>query len=399
MIGCICIPYFAAAIERRDDPSLAGTPLVIVEQPGGSARVLATCGEAAELGVQPGMALRQARLVCPQARVTPADPLRYCQTFDRLLEALAAFSSRVEPGEMLPAAVAWLDLGSLKASEAGEIVRTLGRAARVATGLSPALGLAGGKFPASVAAASTEPGKARIVPPNRQAEFLAPFPVSALPLDAETARRLELLGIRTLGQLAALPAGAVATQFGTQGRLLHQLAWGHDERPIRSYRSSPAESAARRIEEPLAYRAALEAVVREVAGELAARLRARGLAGRELRLALELEDRTTHQESLVLRRPTGDAGRLGCIASELLGRAHLTCGVSALEVTMTDLVPAVGEQLDLFVHQSGQERRLRVGLSDLVARHGAACFYQVALLDQSAPLPERRFRLREVERT
>jgi hypothetical protein len=68
-----------------------------------------------------------------------------------------------------------------------------------------------------------------------------------------------------------------------------------------------------------------------------------------------------------------------------------------LEVTMTDLVPAVGEQLDLFVHQSGQENRLRAGLSDLVARHGAACFYQVDLLDQSAPLPERRFRLQEVE--
>ncbi len=397
MIGCVYLPHFAAAVERRDNPSLAGTPLVIVERAGGSARVLAACGEAAGLGVQPGMALRQARLVCPQARLIPADPPRYRTTFDRLLEALAAFSSCAEPGEMLPAAVAWLDLGRLKESEMGEMARALGRAARTAASLSPAIGLAGGKFPAYVAAASTEPGKARIVPLNRQAEFLAPFPVSTLPLDAETARRLELFGLRTLGQLAALPAGAVAAQFGAQGRLLRQLAKGRDERPVLPYHSSPIESATRRFEEPLADQATLEVMAREMVGELAARLRTSGLAGRELRLVLEMEDEAIRQEGLVLREPTGDARRLGCVASELLGQVHLTCGVSALEVTITGLVPAVGEQLDLFVHQSGQESRLRAGLGDLVARHGAACFYQVALLDQSAPLPERRFRMQKVE--
>jgi DNA polymerase-4 len=397
MIGCVYFPHLAAAIEQRDDPSLDGTPLIIVESTGGSARVLATCGEAAGLGVQPGMVLRQARLACPQARLIPADLPRYRHTFDQLLEALTAFSSRVEPGGMLPAAAAWLDLGHLREDETGEMARSLGRATRQATGVSPALGLAGGKFPAYAAAASTEPGRARIVPLNRQAEFLAPFLVSTLPLDAETARRLELFGIHTLGQLAALPAGAVAAQFGAQGRLLHQLAQGHDDRPVLSYRPLAAESAARCFEEPLADRAALEAVARELAGELAARLRTNGLGGRELRLALELEDGTAHQECLVLRRPTGDAGRLGRVASELLGQAHLTCAVSTLEVTMTGLVPTVGEQLDLFVHQSGQESRLRAGLGDLVARHGATCFYQVALLDQSAPLPERRFRLLQVE--
>ncbi len=221
--------------------------------------------------------------------------------------------------------------------------------------------------------------------------------MSTLPLDAETARRLELFGIRTLGQLAALPAGAVAAQFGAQGRLLHQLAQGRDERPFLPYRPSEAESAARRFEEPLADRAALEAVAREMAAELAACLRTEGLAGRELRLALELGDGTTCQEGLVLRRPTGDAIRLARVAAELLEQTRFICGVSALQVTMTGLVPAVGEQLDLFVHQSGQESRLRAGLGDLVARHGATCFYKVDLLDQSAPLPERRFCLQKVE--
>jgi len=302
------------------------------------------------------MALRQARLVCPQARLIPADPTRYRHTFDRLLEALAAFSPRVEPGEVLPASVAWLDLGHLRESEMGEMVRSLGRTARQAAGLPPSIGLAGGKFPAGVAAASTEPGRARIVPPNRQAEFLAPFPVGTLPLDAETARRAG-----DAGYPHARPTGRPACR--------HRCSpvWG---KRILTPPASPGPRRAAGPPPPLIASRKRRAPLRGAAGRpgdpgsCGARtgggtgraLTAKGLVGRELRLVLEMEDRAVRQESLVLRRPTGDARRLGRVASELLGRLHLTCQVSTLQVTMTAWSRPSEEQLDLFVHQSGQER-------------------------------------------
>ena len=72
----------------------------------------------------------------------------------------------------------------------------------------------------------------------------------------------------------------------------------------------------------------------------------------------------------------------------------LAFGRSGLDLAADGDAAAADADGRVLGHGVGHVGRLRAGLGDLVARHGAACFYQVALLDQSAPLPERRFRLR-----
>jgi len=68
MIACVLIPHFAAAVERREDPSLVRVPLVIGGPGGEPGEVHAVSGEAAQMGVRPGMLLSQAQALCPQAR-------------------------------------------------------------------------------------------------------------------------------------------------------------------------------------------------------------------------------------------------------------------------------------------------------------------------------------------
>src|SRR3989442_1531376 len=63
--------------------------------------------------------------------------------------------------------------------------------------------------------------------------FLAAQPVGMLPVSEEMRRRLRLLGIETLGALAALPRSALAAQFGPQGALAWELARGEDDSPVR----------------------------------------------------------------------------------------------------------------------------------------------------------------------
>jgi DNA polymerase-4 len=404
MIACVLVPHFAAAVERRDDPSLAAVPLVIGATMEDSGKVLAVSAEAARMGVHPGLSLRQARALCPHARFVPTDQARYRHAFDALLEVVTGFTPCIEPGLVLHSALCWLDLGKLGKPEAAEMSRHIGQTVREEVRLAPAIGLAAGKFPAYVAAASVEPNKALIVASGREAAFLAPFPLDVLPVNREMTRQLRLLGIRSLGQLAALPASGVLAQFGRQGQLLHQLARGCDERPVLPCRPQATESASRQFEEPLADGAVLEAVLQAMAVELAQRLQARGLIGRELRLILHLEDEAPRRRDeaprearLVLRRPTGDPGRLARILSELMARVQVESGITGLEVILSDMSPATGQQLDLFVHRTGQESRLRHALKDLVARYGADCFYQVSLINPEAHLPERRFRLREVD--
>jgi nucleotidyltransferase/DNA polymerase involved in DNA repair len=432
MIACVLVPYFAAAVERRDDPSLAAVPLVIGAAMEDSGKVFAVSAEAARMGVQPGLSLRQARALCPHARFVPADQARYRHAFDALLEVLAGFTPLIEPSLVLHSALCWLDLGKLGKPEAAEMSRHIGQTLREKVRLAPAIGLAAGKFPSYVAAASLEPNKALILASGREAAFLAPFPLDVLPVNGEMTRQLRLLGIRTLGQLAALPASAVLAQFGVQGQLPHQLARGCDERPVLPRRPQATESASRQFEAPVADGAVLEAALQAMAVELAQRLQARSLIAQELRLILHLEDaaprrrdeaprrrdeaprrrdqaphkgdnaprrrdEVTREARLVMRRPTGDPGRLARILYELMARIQVESGITGLEVILTDMRPATGQQLDLFVHRTGQESRLRHALKDLVARYGAGCFYRVSLINPEAHLPERRFRLQEVD--
>jgi nucleotidyltransferase/DNA polymerase involved in DNA repair len=418
MIACVLVPYFATAVERRDDPSLAAVPLVIGALAEASGKVFAVSAEAARMGVQPGLSLRQARALCPHARFIPADQARYRHAFDALLEVLAGFTPLIEPSLDLHSALCWLDLGRLGKPEAAEMSRHIGQTLREKVRLAPAIGLAAGKFSSYVAAASLEPNKALVLTSGREAAFLAPFSIDVLPVNGEMARQLRLLGIRTLGQLAALPASAVLAQFGPQGQLPYQLAQGCDERPLLPRRPQATESASRQFEAPVADGAVLEAALQVLAVDLAQRLQARGLIAQELRLILHLEDEVprrrdaashkgdkapprrdevTREACLVLRRPTGDPKRLARIFCELMGRIQVESGISGLEVILTDMRPATGQQLDLFVHRTGQESRLCHALKDLVARYGAGCFYRVSLINPEAHLPERRFRLREVD--
>src|SRR3989442_8704746 len=83
-----------------------------------------------------------------------------------------------------------------------------------------------GKFVAWVAATRAKPGGAFIVPPGEEGVFLASQPVAVLPLDSDAHRRLRLLGLRTLGRLAALPEEAIVSQFGRAGRRWWRLAAG-----------------------------------------------------------------------------------------------------------------------------------------------------------------------------
>jgi DNA polymerase-4 len=397
MIGCILVPYFAAAVERRADPTLAGEFLVICELSGASEKVFAVSGKAAQVGVESGMTLRQAQILCPQARFIPADRDRYQGAFDQFLEILAGFTSHLEPGDLYPSAISWLDLGHLEWTEAGEMARCLGQTLRRQTHLAPAIGLASGKFPAYVAATSVEPNKARIIAPGRESAFLAPFPVDFLPLEREMSRYLRLLGIRSLGQLAALSPSAILAQFGTSGQLLYQLAQGQDNRPVLPHRPEATEVASYQFDGPIANRAVLKTVAQTLAVELAGCLQARGLICQKLQLILHLEDRGDWEEQLVMRQPTSNPQRLTQILNELVARVQARKGIIGLEVILTDLVQVSGQQLDLFVHRAEQERRLHQVLKDLVVRYGTDCFCRVSLFDREIPLPERRFRLQEVE--
>ncbi|MCB0163881.1 MAG: hypothetical protein KDI79_06640 [Anaerolineae bacterium] len=398
MIGCVLIPYFAAAVERRADAGLSVAPLIINQPATVSDQVFSVSIEAARWGINPGLRLRQAQALCPGALFITANHTTYHQALTELATVLTAFTPKVEPANDPLAAAVYLDLHHFTPAEQLDLAEQIGQTVRLQTQFTPALGVATGKFPAYIAAASIGENRTLFVAPGQEQSFLAPLSIDILPLDRELARRLPLLGLRTVGQFARLPAGAVLNQFGSEGRWLHQLAQGLDTRPVQGLSSPLVEEMTHQFDDPIDDRLILERVLHAMAQELSERLQQMGRVCRMVKCRIELEDNRHLKEQLILRQPTNSSTRLKLNFITLLDRLETTCRVSALSVRLLDLIPETSRQLDLFTqpHQIEQAKRLTECLPQLVTRYGAHRFYEVVLTQSLSHLPERRFRLRPV---
>jgi DNA polymerase-4 len=410
VIACVSIPYFAAALERRGDTTLNDKPLAIGGQPWESRPVYAFSQEVAHKGVQPGMSLRLVHVLSPQSHFMPAAELKYSQTSGEIVDILMDFARFIEPQELwhpftradqcltlsaraLPARYC-LDLEGLPLKESLPFSRQIGQTVRRETHLAPAIGLAANKFTAQIAATLGSPNCVLPVPPGEEAGFLSTRATDFLPLDKEAARRLRLLGIRTLGQLADLPLDTLRSQFGPSVEPFYNLVQGRDDGALQSRLPERREEVHRLFEAPLANMLDLAAVLGRMAAELVDRLQAAALEGRELCLVCETEDGERMRRQMTLRRPTADAQHLSNVVLELVAQLSFSSGISTLTISMTNLTPATTRQLTLFeASETEVSQRIQQTVRNLAAKYGASLFSLPELTEPCHPLPERRFQL------
>src|SRR5436309_10999142 len=225
MIVCVLLPRFqltvaaAAAGAARD--ALLQKPVALAPEPGGS-QVVGEVSLAAEaFGVHPGMRLGEALARCPRLTLLPPDPAGVADAWERVLVRLESIGAAVEP-----------ERPGLVCFDAGGLLRLHGGIEGVLAALRKALrraaryGVAPSRFAAVAAATRARVRRPMIVSGGQRqaAAFLASMPVALLrarPALAELPDALERLGVSTLGELAGLPAPALADRFGAAG--LHAL--------------------------------------------------------------------------------------------------------------------------------------------------------------------------------
>lgn len=382
------IPHFAAALARRDDPDLANQPLVLL---GPEGRVLGVSAEAAAAGIAAGMTARAAEVCCPEARLVEADVVRCRAELEGLFQVLERASPKVEPHGW---GSAYADLGDLAhdQAEAADLLRTIGREVRRELGepLQPALGWDTSKFTAQTAARRTQPGRLLAVAGVRERTFLSPLPMTLLPLDEDALRRLSFLGLRTLGQYAALPSGAVWQQFGRAGKLAHRCARGEDDRPVIPRGQRPALAAEIDLEAPLAEQAGLAAALRRLASPLLAELRANLQACGQVRLAVRFDGGSTQERARAFLFPTAGEDLVVRALEQLLAAIHWPAPAVALAVTLEQIQDAVAEQMALFPLPDRRQDKLREVERYLAARFGVSRLRRAVLAQPGAPLPEWR---------
>ncbi len=416
MIACLTIPYFAAAVERRANDTLTPQPLAIGGQPWEAKPIYAFSQEVARQGVNAGMSLRLVQVLSPDSHFVPAQQPFYGRVSAEVTDILTDFSPDIEPQELwhsfadstlhrtahgrtLPARYC-LDLDGLPLKEAIPFMQTMGQQLRAETSFAPTIGLSADKFIAQIAATVSRPNHLLPVEPEKHTSFLASRPLAFLPLDKETNRRLHLMGIRTLGQLAALPLPALQEQFGFPITHPYQLAQGQGEEPIQPQPAAQQETIRQVFTEPIDNLQVLTAVLTDMVNELSRRLQTAVLAGRMVQLTLEMADGRIHQQTVTLRQPTAEPLPILTACQTVIAALNLTSGITAVTLTLPDLTPASAQQLSLFpgtgeaTASVAVANRLQQTAHNLAARYQDGRFYQPVVTEPHHPLPERRFQLR-----
>jgi protein ImuB len=272
-IGCLHVPDFVVAAAVRAEPTLRGRAVAILSEPAPARIVIGANRAARGHGVHPGMTEAEVLARPREVVCRPRVPEQEHAAQRALLEVALAHSPRVELGG---AGLLYLDvtgLGGLYGDEPA-IGRRL-REGAAAVGLDSRVGIAGSRAAARLAARWGR--GVQIVPAGEEARHLARAPLALLDLDAGTHAIFERWGVRTLGELAALPTPDLFERLGARGPRLQALARGEDPRPLRP--QAPPE----RFEETAELDCGLETIEPVVAilGDLAERLCAR-LARRAL---------------------------------------------------------------------------------------------------------------------
>ena len=256
--------------------------------------------------------------------------------------------------------------------------------------LKPALGWDSSKFTAQAAARRTRPGHLLAVTAARERPFLRPLPVRLLPLPEETLLRLSFLGLRTLGQYAALPPAAVWQQFGRAGKLAHRYAQGQDNRPVTPRWQAPSLTASCEFDWPLIEQecllAALDRLVSPLLAELRDNLRNCGQA----RLAVRFDDDNLQERTRAFLFPTANQVQVMRALGQLADGVRWPGSVIGIKVTLEQIQDAVAEQLTFFPNEDKRERKLREVQRYLVSRFGENRLRRAVLAQPGAPLPEWR---------
>ena len=222
---------FYASVEQRDNPQLRGKPVVVAWR-GNRSVVCAASYEARRFGVRSAMPAVHAERLCPGAIFIPPDFTRYRAVSRLVREIFKRHTDLIEP---LSLDEAYLDVTENKTglATATRVARVIRQQIREELNLTASAGVAPNKFLAKIASDWHKPDGLFVIQPEDVDTFLTPLPVGRIPgVGKVTEKRLEEIGIKTVGELRARELPALESRFGRYGVRLYELARGIDHNAV-----------------------------------------------------------------------------------------------------------------------------------------------------------------------
>lgn len=361
----------------------ARAPLVLAIRQGQRDVVHAADAAALALGLAPGMAITQARALCADLDIRPAD----CDGDHALLARLALHAVRHWTPLAAPSPPDGLVLdltgtSHLFGGEARFCRRLLGFLRRI--GITARVAIA--DTPGAAHAMARYSGEAISIAPDGQAvAAIAPLPLAALRLDETALTAARRFGLERVGDLLPMPRGPLARRLGRAALDRLDQAIGRLAEPIEGVVAFEPPAADRRLLEPIGTPEAIARVMTDLAGDLAERLRIRGLGARRVTLALLRVDGSEQRVTIGLARASRDPAHLVRLLALRLEQIDPGMGIEAGWLTAHHVEP-LGAQ-PLASRLAGEEAAIDMaGLIDrLAGRIGHRALFKTALVESDVP--------------
>jgi len=381
---------FYAAVEVREDPSLAGKPLIIGHP--GRRGVVSTCSyEARKFGVHSAMPSVTARRLCPHAIWRSGRMELYSQVSRRIRAILEDASPAVEP---LSIDEAFLDFTGISRDLEGGRQAAVELKQRIVEQeqLIASVGVAPNKFLAKVASDLEKPDGLVVFPLRDVPTRLWPMPVERLwGVGPRTAERLRSVGVATIGAIARLSEGKLDGKIGRRlAHHLRQLARGEDHRIVESHREARSISEERTYGINLTDPERIDRAMLERAVGVARQLRRKELVARTVHLKVRTGDFTTWTRSVTLPEATDLAESIVTAARDLFahGIRLQGQGVRLLGVGVSGLQAQGAGQRELFPDPAQQRaHRLAEAADEVRRRFGKDAVTRARLLRRGTDQP------------
>ena len=388
-IACVSIPHFALRLAVFEQPALDGMPLVLIT-PSASRPVLLDCTpEAAAHGIGSDMLPREVASRCPETVFIQSNPAREASAFEAVVASLERFSPLIEIAEL---GRCYIDLTGLDRHD-GSLGKSLARLLQLITPtLRSRAGAGPGKFSSWVAARQAAPGSSRIIPAANVMRLLSDVSVSWLPFPPAMLRSLTLLGLHTLGQIAALPVSAMQARFGMTGRRAWELAHGIDDEKIQPSRREEVIVESMHLPDAIASRDMLLFGMRELIARAFARTDLNHRQVRQVRLRVFVENNRSWEREMTFREPL-DRDRLMETLRHRLQALELPGPAEQLVLELMGFVNEIVRQESIPLLRGRNERPVIEAVQQLKQRYGSSPLFRIAEVEPWSRIPERRHAL------
>ena len=327
---------FYASVEKRDDPSLAGKPVIIG---GGRRGVVSTaCYVARIRGVRSAMPMFQALKLCPDAVVIRPRGNHYAAVSRDIRALMDELTPAIEPLSLDEAFLDMTGTARLHHAPPAVMLAALTKRMEDELGLSGSIGLSHNKFLAKVASDLDKPRGFSVIGKAETADFLADKPVGLIwGVGAVTQKALAQAGIRTFTDLLRWDMADLTARFGAMGTRLWHLARGEDTRAISAHQPMKSISNETTFFEDTSDPDLLDGHLWRLSEKVADRAKARSIGGRIVTLKLKRADHRSLTRRVSLADPTQSADRIYRTARALFERVVDQAPFRLIGVGISDL--------------------------------------------------------------